>query len=143
MNCIFFVENLYNSLSAAFHFHMIRPLVLYHENIYVLYLTSSLKNDTLSPILFWQRMALLARELGIEKTHFSCYFVQKHKDKTLSNIENIWYLDTFFDNFWNFLKDSVDVFYGTKSMKSIDYSKTNWFLAVSPIKKSIESSRNV
>ena len=31
-------------------------------------------------------------------------------------------LDTFFDKF---LEDSVDVFYGTKGLKSIDYSKNN------------------
>ena len=34
-------------------------------------------------------------------------------------------LDTFFDKFQKFLEDSVDVFYGTRSLKSIDYSKKN------------------
>ena len=48
--------------------------------------------------------------------------------------QNVWFWLTYYDQFRyffqqiiKFLEDSVDVFYGTKGIKSIDYSKNNWF----------------
>ena len=37
------------------------------------------------------------------------------------------YIRYLFQQISKFLEDSMDVFYGIRTLKSIDYSKNNWF----------------